>query len=428
MRAKVIALCLSAALVAILGNRFGASQVLASGPAGEGIRGNGTVSQEASSAQTVLPFRTRPDDELTRSAFALFYNMDYDEAIAQFRKEMQAHPDDPFVVNHVLATILAKELNREGAFDAALYTSNRFMELKPEPIDPKVKAEIVGLAERAQVLATAALKKNSNDTTALYARAAARGYEALFYAVVEKRWLAALRHSLGSYHDDEQVLKLEPNNSDAKFVIGSMLYVVGSLSWYERMIAFMVSLHGNKKQGLQMLREAANGGGETTMDARMFLSLFLAREKQYEEPIALMRESYGEFPRNFIYGFSEAELLAASGQREAAIAAYRDLIAAGEKNQFPNARSESAAMALGELLRKAKDYKNAAEAFDEAAKVPHSNNAIVAHCDLEAGQMYDLLGQRETAIGHYEMAQRLAPGSDDARVAEKYLKQPYVAR
>jgi hypothetical protein len=377
--------------------------------------------QEGSAGQTALPFRTRPDDELTRSAFALFYNMDYGAAIAQFREEMQAHPDDPFVVNHLLAADLAKELNREGAFDAALYTGNRFLQLKPEPIDPRGKAEIIELAERAQALATAKLGKNPNDTDALVARAAARGYEALFYAVVEKRWLAALRHSLGSYHDDEQVLKLDPNNSDARFIVGSVLYVVGSLSWYERMFAYVVSLHGNKKKGLELLRAAAAAGGESSMDARMFLALFLAREKQYEEPIALMHRSYSEFPRNFIYGFSEAELLAAAGQRDAALSAYRALIAAGEKNQFPNARSESAALALGELFRKGSDYKNAAEVFDEAAKFPHPNNAIIAYCSLEAGEMYDALGDRNTALARYNEVLRLAPGSEDARSASRHL-------
>lgn len=370
-----------------------------------------------------LPFRVHPDDELTRSAFVHFYNMDYDQAIAEFREEMQAHPDDPFVLNHVLAAILAKELNREGAFDAALYTGNRFMQLKPEPVDPRVKAEIVDLAEKSQALATAELKKNPGDTDALYARAAARGYEALFYAVVEKHWLAALRHSLGSYHDDQDVLRLQPANSDAKFVVGSMLYVVGSLSWYERMIAFVVSLHGNKQKGLQLLREAASGGGEATMDARMFLSLFLAREKHYEEPVGLMRESFAQFPHNFIYGFSEAELLAASGQHDAAVDAYRSLIDAGEKGQFPNARSESAAMGLGELFRKDKNFKSAAMAFDEAAKFPHPNNAIVAHCALEAGEMYDELGDRPTAEERYKSVIQLAPGSDDARAAQRQIKR-----
>ena len=400
-------------------------------PAGRGGEGTGAAAlrqglpSQAVPPSTTLPFHTKPDDELTRSALALFYNMDYDAAIAKFREEMQAHPDDPFTLNHLLAAILAKELNREGAFDAALYTGNRFLEIKPEPVDPQVKKEIVDLAEKSQALATAELKKNPEDKDALFARAAARGYEALFYAVVEKHWLAALRHSLGSYHDDEQVLKLDPNYSDAKFIVGSMYYVVGSLSWYERMIAFVVSLHGNKQKGLQLLREAANGGGQATMDARMFLSLFLAREKQYEEAISLMQKSYAEFPGNFIYGFSDAELLAAAGQHDAAVAAYRALIASGEKGDFPNARPERAALLLGELFRKAKDYKNAAEAFDEAGKFPHPEKAIVAHCALEAGEMYDLLGQRETAILRYDSVQHLMPGSDDAKSAAHFMKHPF---
>ena len=409
MRNQAIAFCLCACLACAPGN-VAASQ-----------------GQAVAVTAANLPFRVHPDDELTRSAFVLFYNMDYDHAIAEFREEMQAHPDDPSCLNHVLAAILAKELNREGAFDAALYTSNRFVELKPEPVDPKLTAEIVDLAEKSQALATAELKKNPADTDALYARAAARGYEALFYAVVEKHWLAALRHSLGSYHDDQEVLKLQPANSDAKFVVGSMLYVVGSLSWYERMIAFVVSLHGNKQKGLQLLREAASGGGEATMDARMFLSLFLAREKQYDEPIGLMRESFAEFPHNFINGFSGAELLAAAGQHNAAVDAYRSLIEAGENGQFPNARSESAAMGLGELFRKDKNFMNAAQVFDEAAKFPHPNNAIVAHCALEAGEMYDALGDRPAAEQHYKSVMQLAPGTEDARTAERYSKHQYRA-
>ena len=411
MSAKLgIALCLCAAAT-VQGSAFGASQ-----PPGA----PGQPSQQVS-----LPFRTHPDSELTRSAFSHFFNMDYDEAIAEFREELKSYPDDPFVVNHLLAAILAKELNREGAFDAALYTGNRFMEIKPEPVDPKLTSEVIELAKKSQALATAELQKNPSDAQALCARATARGYEALFYAVVEKHWLAALRHALGSYHDDEQALKLDPENPKAKFVVGSMLYVVGGLSWYARMIAFVVTLHGNKQKGLQLLREAANSDEEVSMDARMFLSLFLAREKQYSEGAGLMRRSYEEFPRNFIYGYSEAELLDASGQRDAAIALYRELIAAGERGQFPNARSESAALSLGELFRKQKEYQDAAEVFDEAAKFPHPEKAIVAHCDLEAGQMYDLLGQRETAVERYKQALELVPNSDDSRAAARYLERPF---
>lgn len=52
-----------------------------------------------------LPFRVQPNDAATRQGFEDFYNMDYAAAIALFQKERERYPDDPFVVNHLLAAV-----------------------------------------------------------------------------------------------------------------------------------------------------------------------------------------------------------------------------------------------------------------------------------------------------------------------------------
>jgi tetratricopeptide (TPR) repeat protein len=135
-----------------------------------------------------------------------------------------------------------------------------------------------------------------------------------------------------------------------------------------------------------------------------------------------------QFPGNFVYGFSEAELLAASGQTDEAISAYQKLTALGLDNRFPTATAERAPLALGELLRKKQELQAAAHAFDEAAKFPHPDSALIARATLEAGEMYDLLGQRQEAIERYNRVLQVAPGSDDARAASRRLKRPYVAR
>ena len=158
-----------------------------------------------------LPFRVQPNDTTTRQGFEDFYNMDYDAAIALFQRERDRYPDDPFVVNHLLAAVLAKELNREGQLDATLYMGNKFLQLKAPPVDPQVKAQIDQLSQRALSLANHELGKNPKDTDALFARAVARGLATVYSAVVEKRWLGAMRQGLGAYHDDQHVLKLDPN-------------------------------------------------------------------------------------------------------------------------------------------------------------------------------------------------------------------------
>jgi len=379
----------------------------------------------AGTASVTLPFRVQPNDTLTREAFEKYYNMDYSGAIALFREERKARPGDPFVVNHLLAAVLAKELNREGALDATLYMGNRFLQLKVPPVDPAVKAEIGRLSQRALALANQQLAKNPRDVNALFARSVARGLATVYSAVIEKKWLGALRQALGAYHDDVHILKLDPNYSDAKLVVGTYQYIVGSLSWWEKSIVFVADIHGSKRRGLELLREAGDGGGQESVDAKTILALFLARDKQYPEAIQIISGLYADFPHNFIFGLAQADLLHASGQHEQAIAAYRKLVELAQEGFFPDARAERAALSLGNALRDQKDYAGAAKAYDESANFPHANPAIVATAALSAGEMYDLLNQRDAALDRYHRAIQTTPGSATARAAARLLRYPY---
>ncbi len=385
---------------------------------------NSRQSEPPKAPPATLPFRVQPDDALTREAFEKYYNMDYSGAIALFREERKTRPDDPFVVNHLLAAVLAKELNREGQLDATLYMGNRFLQLKVPPVDPNVRTEIGQLSQRALQLANQSLAKNPNDVDALFARSVARGLATVYSAVIEKKWMGALKQALGAYHDDVRILKLNPNYSDAKLVVGTYQYIVGSLSWWEKSVAFVADIHGTKKKGLQLLRQAADGGGEESVDAGTILALFLAREKRYPEAIQIIGKSYANFPHNFIFGLARADLLNASGQKDEAIAAYRKLVELGREGFFPDARVERAAYSLGRALQNNKDYAGAASAYEEAVNFPHANPAIAAPAALNAGEMYDLLGQRQTAVECYHRAIEIAPDSDSARTAARQLKGP----
>lgn len=375
-----------------------------------------------------LPFRVQPNDTITRQGFEDFYNMDYDAAIALFQRERDRYPDDPFVVNHLLAAVLAKELNREGQLDATLYMGNKFLQLKAPPVDPQVKAQIDQLSQRALSLANHELAENPKDVDALFARAVARGLATVYSAVIEKRWLGAMRQGLGAYHDDQHVLKLAPTYQDAKLVVGTFQYIIGSLTWWEKSLAFVADMHGNKAKGLALLRQAVDGGGEESIDASTILALFLAREGRYDEALLLLGRDYANFPHNFIFGLAVADLLNASGKHEQAIAAYRKLVNLGEQGYFPDARVERAAYSLGQVLRREKDYSDAAKAFGEAIDYPHANPGITAPAALDAGEVYDLLGARSQALQRYKQARSIAPPqSDTARAAARFIRRPYTA-
>lgn len=428
------ALLLVPAICAISAGAFGAK---AAPTSRTGFKSNHAAANASERAQAAappgqngasarLPFRVQPDDALTRDGIEAFYNMDYDRAIALFRQERQIYPNDPFVVNHLLAAVLAKELNREGQLDASLYVDNKFLSLKAPPVDPKVTAEILDLSQRALTLANQRLAKNPKDVDALFARAVARSLATIYSAVVEKRWLGALREGLGAYHDDERVLKLDPDYSDAKLVVGTFQYIIGSLSWWEKTIVFVADMRGNRAKGLLLLRQAVDGDDEESVDASTILALFLARERDYGEALALLGRDYANFPHNFILGLACADLLNASGKHDQAIAAYRRLVELGEQGFFPNAHVERAAYSLGQELRRKQKYAKAAVAFDQAIDYPHSNPGIAAPAALEAGEVCDLLGQRAKAIEHYKQAESIAsPASSTAQSAAYFLSHPF---
>lgn len=188
---------------------------------------------------------------------------------------------------------------------------------------------------------------------------------------------------------------------------------------------FVADMHGNKAKGLALLRQAVNGGGEESIDASTILALFLGREAHYDEALALLGRDYSNFPHNFIFGLAVADLLNASGKHEQAIAAYRKLVELGEQGYFPDARVERAAYSLGQVLRWDKDYSDAVRAFDEAIHYPHANPGITGPAALEAGELFDVLGERAQAVEHYQRAVSLAPPqSDTVRAAARFLKHP----
>ncbi len=317
---------------------------------------------------TWVPTRSG-NDAATRKGFDDFYNLDYDKAIREFDTALQAHPDDPFAVNHLLSAVIFKELLRIGALDTEAYASDSFLEKKYlQPLDPKVHERVNQLSARSIQLSEGYLAKNPNDVNALYARGVARGLKATYMGMAEHAWFAALRSALGARHDDERVLELDPDYVDAKSVLGIHLYVIGSLSWPGKVAASMVGISGNKEKGLEYLREVvAHGSPEVAWDAKIALALFLRREQKYDEALQLVGGMYQAFPRNFLVATEYAHFLNAAGHGPHAVAAYKKIVAGCRSNGFTVCRMEIPAYGLGEAMSGQRDLQGAADAYELAA-------------------------------------------------------------
>lgn len=366
-----------------------------------------------------------PVDTLNAIAFDHYYNLDYDRAIQEFRQVLDRHPNDPFAVNHLLTAVQFKELYRIGALNTADYSNDSFIGKIHQDPDPKVKDEIKALVARATNLEEERLKRNGNNVDALYARGVTRAQFSTYTALMEHAWFSALRNAVGARRDHERVLELDPQYTDAKLIVGAHNYVMGSLPWAVKAAVSVVGLSGSKEKGLDYLREAAAGNGETSVDAKILLALCLRREHRYAESLPLIRELIPAYPRDVLLALEEGNLQRAMGQNQESAATYRKIWEAGREGHYGNLHYEVAALNLGDLLRSEKDYAGAAAAYDQVNEVKSPDPETQQKANLGAGEMYDLMQKRDLAVKKYQAVIASNADSPPAEIARRYIKEPY---
>lgn len=372
-----------------------------------------------------------PDDPsataaaFTKSGFAAYYVMDYDGAIRDFERASDARPDDASAVNHLLAAVLFRELYRAGALDTSLYSNNSFLNRRQFPIDPAARERIRQLTERALQLSEARLRSDPKDVDALYARGVTRSLRATYIGLVEKSWYAALKSAWGARSDHEEVLRLAPGYADAKTVVGTHEYVSASLPFFIKVLAQLTGHGGSKEKGLSYLADAGAQGKETSVDARVLLSVFLRREQRFGEALEVARGVSRSYPRNFLFALEEANILKDAGRGSEAITAYRKVLAAGQAGTYFEPHLELAAWGLGESLRGQHQIAAAAEAYESVLTYPRTEPELRRKATLAAGEMYDLLQKRDLAVARYNAVITAQADSDQASAAREHLRQPY---
>jgi tetratricopeptide (TPR) repeat protein len=388
-----------------------AAQTMAQAAAGGVPASAGTVSAE--------------HDPQVDAAFEHFYNLEYDRAIQEFERVLDRRPNDPSALNHLLSTILMRELYRMGAMNSGEYANDSFIGEAHRAADPKVKDRIKQLVERAEGLEEQQLKANPDNINALYARGVTRAQFALYTALLERAWFSALRNAVGARHDHERVLELNPKYVDAKLVVGTHNYVMGSLPWSVKVAVALVGLSGTKEKGLEYLREVADSNGENSVDAQVVLSVFLRREHRYDEARVLMHGLTGHYPGNYLFPLEEANLLRASGRVQEAAAGYRKVWQSGREGKYGNLHYELAAWGLGELLRSQKDYSGAAAAYELVSEAPGPDPETLQKANLAAGEMYDLLQKRDLAMKKYETVLAENSSTPRAEKAREHIREAY---
>lgn len=378
-------------------------------------------------AQSTYPLNLDP---VVREGFQRFYNLDYDGAMQRFEAVQKNHPNDPMANAYVLMDTIFRELYRQDLLDTTYYAHENFLSSGHKAqIPEEARRRIEQLTDTAVGEADARIRANPNDKDAYFARGYARGMHAAFTTLADHSYAGAARQGLASRNDSEQVLKLDPNYTDAKMAVGIQQFAVASLPRFVRLLVGIAGIGGNKEDGLTLLRESAAHGTATRVESQTALSLFLRHDRRYAEAYAVAKGLAQQYPHDYLFRLEEANLKKDAGHGPEAIALYQKvLMDAAKPGFYAEPRLQLAWFGLADTQRGQGDVQDAAISYLSASKQPNCSDWMRKRAELNAGMMLDVLHRREEAVAHYQLA--AAGGGDQSQAGEarKYLKSPYTGR
>jgi tetratricopeptide (TPR) repeat protein len=383
--------------------------------------------QTAEPASHTDPINLTPE---VREAHDHFYNLDYDGALTRFEAIQKANPQSAIAIGYVLMTLVFRELYHQDLLDTTYYAHNSFLTSKRSvPIPQDTRDRIESLTNSAIALCDQQIKANPNDANAWFARGYARGMHAAFITLAEHSFAAAARQGLSSRNDSEQALRIDPGYADAKMAIGLQQFAVASLPRLLRIMIGITGVTGNKEKGLDLLRESAAHGIVTPIESRTALSLFLRHDARYPEAIVVQKGLADQYPHDYLFRLEVANLTKDSGNGPGAIALYREILTDGRKpGYFFEPRLHMAYWGLADTQRGQNDIPDAAQNYLQAAAQPSCSDWLRRRAQLNAGEMFDLLNQREEAIKQYQLASAGGGDQSQADAARRYLKTPFTGR
>jgi len=358
-----------------------------------------------------------------------FYNLEYEESIADFQRAIALKPDVPDYHNHLAQAIVFQEMYRNGALESELVSGNNSFLRRPK-MNPSPGTEKWFLDEvaKSMELCETRLRQNPRDTAAMYAEGIAYGLRSDYYWVVKKSWRDSLSDATAARRLHDRILQIEPNNIDARLVDGLHDYILGSLPWHWRLFGFLIGLHGDKERGIRTVQYVARNGNDNRLDATIFLCALYRRENHPAMAVPLVEDLIRRFPRNFLFKLELAVMYSMSNDKDHALATMTEIRDLKDRHApgYDRLAWEKVYFEEGTIQFWYRDFENALENLKRVTG--HASDVDLntgAYAFLRIGQVYDLTRRRDLAIEWYRKAIAYSPDADASQEARKYLSTPY---
>jgi tetratricopeptide (TPR) repeat protein len=366
---------------------------------------------------------------LIDQGYSNFYNLEFDQAIAVFENGISQNPGLPDLHNHLAQTLIFREMLRNGSLESELVSgSNSFLRRPKLNPSPETEKRILDEIAKAMALADARLKKNPNDTAAMYAEGISYGLRSNYYWVVKKSWHDSLKDATAARKLHNRISELEPNNVDARLVQGLHDYIAGSLPLGYKMLGFMIGIHGDKEKGIRTVQEVAKNGNLNRVDAEIFLCALYRRENQSKLAVPLVQDLIRRYPRNYLLRMELGQMYSQAGDGVRGLQAVEEVARLKQSHApgFDRVPWEKIYYQEGSIQFWYNDLDRSLENMKKVAAAGEDvdlNTGVQAY--LRMGQIYDMKKRRAEAIEAYKKAIAYAPQAEAAQESRKYLATPY---
>jgi len=367
---------------------------------------------------------------IRRHAFDAAYNLDYPEAVRLFDQAIARDPNDSATHRaRAVATWLHMVFAR-GSISVDQYMGQ--MAAKDVSLEKPSAADAASFrqhADKALALAETRLRSQPQDVQALYDVGAALGVLASYTATVDGRVAGAFSQARRAYNAHERVMKLDARRKDAALVVGTYRYIVSTLPFPLRWMAYVAGFGGDREYGVRLVEEAARYPSDAQTDAKIALLLLYNREGRFKDALAVTDDLIARYPRNRILVleagatairarlFAQADRVLSEGITR--LATDTRPRAFGEEAMWYYKRG-LARLPLGNVEGSRADLQR-------AQSLP-SRSWVKGRIRLEQGKLADLAGRRDVAVEAYREAARVGDATNDpftSREAQRLLRTPY---
>lgn len=362
-------------------------------------------------------------------AYQAAYNLDHDESVAIARRAITMAPEEPATHRTLAATLWVQLLYKRGLvstdhFLGGITRSDIPMPKPPADVDTEFKREI----EQSIALADARVRKSPNDVQANFDLGAAHGVKASYSASIEGKVSTAFSSAKRAFDQQEKVLEADPSRTDAAMVLGVYRYIVASLNWPSRVVAYVAGFGGDKDKAIELL-EAAAAHPATRMDARSALLLIFSREGRHTDAERIAREMRPLAPRNRLLYLEEGAAAIRAGHAGRAVDVITQGLAVFDKDSRQKVPGERALWLYKRGLARVNLNRPADASVDlrEALKAEPAG-WVLGRIHVELGKVEDLAGRRTAALEHYKSAKTACDANRDtscANEAGRLLRGPF---